>query len=106
MNDVFSLVMFLLGGGLLLIGAIGVIRMPDFYARLHAASVIDTLGADLIILGLLLQVSSWLVAVKLILIFLVILLTSPIAVHALARFALYRGVKPKLYKDTSDGYKH
>ena len=59
-------------------------RMPDFYTRMHAASVTDTLGAGLILLGLLLQAGFTLVAVKLLMIGLLIFFTSPTATHALA----------------------
>ncbi|PKO58978.1 MAG: sodium:proton antiporter, partial [Betaproteobacteria bacterium HGW-Betaproteobacteria-18] len=48
----FSLV---LGGIFCIVGAVGMLRMPDFYTRMHAASVIETLGAGLILLGLMLQ---------------------------------------------------
>jgi multicomponent Na+:H+ antiporter subunit G len=78
------------------IGAIGLIRMPDFYTRMHAASVTDTVGAGLILIGLMLQAGFTLVAAKLVMIGMLILLTSPAAAHALARAAFVRGVRPLL----------
>ena len=87
----------LAGGGLFcVIGAIGLLRMPDCYTRMHAASVVETLGAGLIIAGLLLQAGFTLVAAKLVVMGLLILFASPTATHALARAAMARGVKPLL----------
>lgn len=82
-----------LGGVFCIVGAIGLLRMPDFYTRMHAASVIETLGAGLILLGLMLQAGLTLVTVKLLMLGLLILFASPTATHALARAAMVRGVK-------------
>jgi multicomponent Na+:H+ antiporter subunit G len=84
------------GGFFCVVGALGMLRMPDFYTRMHAASVIETLGAGLILLGLLLQAGLTLVAVKLLFIGLLIFFASPTATHALARAAMARGLKPLL----------
>jgi len=79
----------LLGGvAFALIGSVGLMRMPDFYTRLHAAGITDTLGAGLILLGLMLQAGFTLVSVKLLLILIFLWFTSPIATHALSRAAL------------------
>lgn len=87
----------LAGGGLFCaIGTLGLHRMPDFYTRMHAASVTDTLGAGLILAGLILQAGFTLVSAKLLMIGLLILFTSPAAAHALARAAFVRGVQPRL----------
>jgi multicomponent Na+:H+ antiporter subunit G len=72
------------------------LRFPDFFTRLHAASVIDTLGSMLIVLGLILQAGLSLVTVKLLLIIFLILFTTPTAAHALARAALHGKLKPVL----------
>jgi multicomponent Na+:H+ antiporter subunit G len=80
------------GGFFCVTGALGLVRMPDFYTRMHAASVTDTLGAGLILLGLVLQAGFTLIAVKLLLIGLLIFFTSPTATHALAKAAYARGV--------------
>lgn len=88
---------FLVSGGLVLItGAIGMLRFPDFFTRLHAASVVDTLGCMLIVLGLLLQAGFTIVSIKLVLIVIFILFTSPAAAHALAKSALHGQLKPQL----------
>lgn len=80
----------------MLIGGVGINRMPDFYTRLHPAGIIDTLGVGLVLLGLGLQAGLTLVAVKLLLIFLFLMLTSPTASHATARAALAAALRPKL----------
>ena len=91
----------LLGAGsiFVLIGALGLIRLPDFYTRLHAAGITDTLGAELILLGLMFQAGLSLVTVKLILISLLIFFTSPTATHAVANAARVMGLKPMLVPD-------
>ncbi|MCL4723341.1 MAG: monovalent cation/H(+) antiporter subunit G [Rhodocyclaceae bacterium] len=87
----------LVGGGFFcLVGGIGLLRMPDFYTRMHAASVTETLGAGLILLGLLIQAGFTLVGAKLLMIGLLIFFTSPAASHALAKAALSRGLAPVL----------
>ncbi len=92
----------LVGGGFFcMVGALGMLRMPDFYTRMHAASVIDTLGAGLILLGLVLQAGFSLVAVKLLMVGLLIFFASPTAAHALARAARARGLRPLLADDGS-----
>jgi multicomponent Na+:H+ antiporter subunit G len=70
--------------------------MPDFFTRMHAASVSETLGAGLLVTGMLLQAGPTLVAVKLVIILLVLLVTGSVATHALARAALHDGELPLL----------
>ena len=94
--DIASTVSLATGGLFCVIGAVGLIRMPDLYTRMHAASVTDTLGAGLILFGLILQAGVTLVTAKLLIIGVLILFTSPTATHALARAAFLRGVKPVL----------
>jgi multicomponent Na+:H+ antiporter subunit G len=96
--DIASWALVLVGGAFCIIGAIGLLRMPDFFTRMHAASIIDTLGAAFILLGLMLQAGFSLVTVKLIAIGLLLFFTSPVSTHALARAALARGVEPVLAK--------
>ena len=101
-----ELILNLISAGLLaagsifvLIGAFGLIRLPDFSTRLHAAGITDTLGAELILLGLMFQAGLSLVTVKLILISLFIFFTSPTATHAVANAARVMGLKPMLVPD-------
>ena len=90
----------LVGGGFFyLVGAIGLIRMPDVFTRMHATSVSETLGVGLLTLGMLIQAGPTLVAAKLIFILLVLLVTGPVATHALARAALHDGEKPLVIGD-------
>ena len=93
----------LLGGMFFMIdGGIGMLRLPDFYTRLHAASIVDTLGAGLILLGLMLQAGWTLISAKLLLILLFLWFTSPTATHALVRAALSdpENPQPLLHEET------
>ena len=94
--DIVSGCALVAGGFFCVVGGIGILRMPDFYTRMHATSVTETLGAALILLGLMLQAGFTLVAAKLAMIGLLIFFTSPTATHALARAAMIRGVEPVL----------
>ncbi len=95
--DVLSWACLVAGGFFCVVGGIGLIRMPDFYTRMHAASVTDTLGMGLLIIGMILQAGATLVSAKLIIIAVLLLFTGPVATHALARAALHRGLKPLLH---------
>jgi multicomponent Na+:H+ antiporter subunit G len=79
---------FVVGGG------IGLVRLPDFYTRLHAAGLVDTLGAFLIVVGLALQAGLTQVTIKLVLILVFLFFTSPTATHAVAHAAVAGGLKP------------
>ena len=96
--DALSFALLAAGGLFCVVGGIGMLRMPDFYTRMHAASVIETLGAGLILAGLLLQAEQVLVAAKLLILGTLIFFASPTATHALARAALARGLQPLLGK--------
>ena len=88
MMTVIGWIFLLLGSAFCLIGTLGLMRLPDFYTRVHAAGIIDSLGAILILLGLITQTQDILVIIKLLLILLFMMITGPTAVHALARAAL------------------
>jgi len=92
--DVLSWIALVAGGFFFVVGAIGLNRMPDVFTRMHATSVSDTLGAGLLITGMVLQAGPTLVAVKLIFILLVLFMTGPIATHALAQAALHDDLEP------------
>jgi len=85
----------LLGAGalLLVVGGIGINRFPHFYSRLHAAGVIDTLAAALVLAGLAPVFGVTLGTLKLAMIFVFLLFTSPTACHALARSAHLSGLR-------------
>ena len=99
--DVLSWIFLLVGGFLGITGAVGLFRFPDFFSRLHAASVTDTLCAGLIILGLMLQAPDLMMVIKLLLILLILTYTSPTAAHVLAKSALHGGLKPLLETESS-----
>ena len=80
--DIVSAGLMLGGIGFVVAGALGVMRLPDFYTRMHAAGVTDTLGAEMIIFGLILQAGFTLVSAKLLLLGLILFLTSPTATPA------------------------
>lgn len=82
----------------ILAGTIGVLRLPEFYTRLHAAGVTDTLGAELILLALIFQSDSLQMTLKLLLVAFFLLVTSPTATHAVAHAAYKAGLKPLLGK--------
>ena len=92
--DTLSWVLLTLGGLSVLIGGIGALRMPDLYTRMHAASVTDSLGAILVLVGIMLQAGWSLATIKLIAILLFLLLTSPTSSNALASAALLVGTRP------------
>lgn len=87
------------GAAFCLIGAIGVLRFPDVYARMHSAGITDTLGALLVILGLILLAGFTLAAAKLVFILAFLWMTSPTSTHALAKAALHGGVEPEVAED-------
>ena len=97
--DIISGALIVAGSLSIVVGLLGVYRMPDFFTRLHAASVIDTLGTILILSGLILYQGFNLVSVKLLLILIFILITTPTAAHALAKSALHGKIKSILGDD-------
>lgn len=77
------------------IGAIGILRFPDFWSRLHAASISDSAGVILLLLGMAMQAGLTLVTVKLFIILIFLFITGPTSTHAVANAALVSGLKPK-----------
>jgi multicomponent Na+:H+ antiporter subunit G len=100
--DVLSWILLIGGSFFCVVGAIGLLRFPEFYARLHAAGVTDTLGASLIIFGLAIQAGWTLVMVKLGFILFFIYMTSPTAGHALAKTAYKAGLRPVLDREEDE----
>lgn len=91
-----SWALLVLGGFLCVSGSVGLLRFPDFFTRMHAASVTDTLATGMILVGLMFQAPTWIVFGKLFMILVFVLLTGPTAGHALAKAALHSGLKPLL----------
>ena len=92
--DMFAALCLLSGSFLCLSGGVGIIRFPDFYTRMHAVGVTDTLGAGMILIGLMLQNPGGLVVLKLLMILLMTLFISPVASHALAQAAFRNDLVP------------
>ncbi len=100
--DILTWVFLLTGSFFALVGGIGVVRLPEFYSRLHGGGITDTLGAGLIMTGLLFQGGLSLTTVKLLMILFFLMVTSPTSCHALAKSALAQGLKPVLDISTLD----
>ncbi len=94
MTDLATLLLLVAGAGFFLAGTVGLLRFPDVYTRLHALTKADNLGLGLMVAGLGLQAESWAAAGELLLIWLLVLLASASAAHAVARTALRRGLAP------------
>ena len=99
--DAVAGVLIVAGSLFCLIGGIGIVRMPDLFTRIHAASITDTLGVALVLVGLTLHGGFSLVTVKLFMILGFLWLTGPAASHALGKAALGSGIEPLL--DPEDG---
>lgn len=89
-----SILLILIGSFLCLSGGVGLLRFPDFYTRMHAASVTDTLATAMIVIGLILQTSELIIIFKLLLILVLTLFIGPTASHSLAKIALRNNVLP------------
>jgi len=98
-RDILAWGFILIGAAAVVTGALGIVRFPDFYTRLHAAGVTDTAGAELIVFGMMLQAPSWIVVAKLVFIAAFLGLTSPVATHAIAHAAWRVGFHPLLGKE-------
>lgn len=92
--DIASWAFILVGSFIIVVGGIGLVRLPDFYSRAHAAGMTDTLGAALVVLGLMVEAGWSLNLARLFFILLFLFFTSPTASHALGHAALFRGLKP------------
>jgi multicomponent Na+:H+ antiporter subunit G len=97
--EIASWVLIVLGSVFTIIGAIGLVRMPDLYTRMHAASVTDTLGAGFLLFGMMLQAGLGLVTLKLMFILALFFFTAPVVTHALAQAASHEKVTPMLAED-------
>lgn len=95
MLDSIATLLIALGCFLGLIGGLGVIRLPDFYSRLHAVGITDTMCSFFILSGLVIHSGYSLATVKLLFVFLFLLFTSPASSFALANSAWKWGLKPR-----------
>ena len=85
--DILSWACLVAGGLFGVIGAVGLLRLPDFYTRMHGSGITDTMGAWLVLLGLMFQAEFGLLTFKLVMVGLLLAFTSPTATHALAKSA-------------------
>ena len=99
--DILSWISLTAGSFFVVVGAIGLYRMPDVYTRMHSAGIIDTVGAGLLIYGMLLQAGLSLVSLKLLVLLALFFFFSPVATHALSRAAMHAGVDPILHDKKS-----
>jgi multicomponent Na+:H+ antiporter subunit G len=97
--DIASWALILLGSFFIVVGALGLVRMPEIFTRMHAASVTDTLGVGFLILGMGLQAGFTLVTLKLVFLLALFFFTGPVVTHALAQACLHEGVEPMLADD-------
>lgn len=103
LQSIICIILVVIGIVFMLMGSIGILRLPDFYSRSHATSKSDTLGILFVIFGLVVYEGLTLSGFKLILIILFVALANPIGTHALARSAFLKGLKPFFSKDGKKG---
>lgn len=101
--EILSWALILGGAGFTLVGAFGLVRLPDFWPRLHAASVSESAGMLLLVTGMAIQAGFGLIAVKLIIIALFLFITGPTSTHAVANAGLVSGLRPKSDVDGTAG---
>ena len=94
--DMLSGFCLLAGSVLCITGGVGLLRLPDFFSRVHAAGLTETLAAPLLLTGLSLQMEWSLDLFKVLMILILVLATNPTATHAMAKAALHGGYEPKL----------
>ena len=100
--DILSGALLAAGSFFILTGSLGLVRMPSLYTRMHAASLVDTLGAGLFIGGLMIQGGLTLITVKLLMMLVFVFFASPTASYALANAAWSQGVKPETADATDE----
>ena len=103
LRDILAWSLVLGGCFFAVVGAFGLVRLPDVYTRIHSAGIVDTAGAGLLLIGLTLYGGFTIVTVKLLLILAFIFFTSPTACNALANAMYSAGIKPVLAKDNEGG---
>jgi len=101
--DMLSGFCLLAGSVLCITGGVGLLRLPDFFSRVHAAGLTETLAAPLLLTGLSLQMEWSLDLFKVLMILILVLATNPTATHAMAKAALHGGYEPKLGSSAKTG---
>jgi len=93
-TEIVTTVLLALGCVVSLTGAYGLLRMPDFYSRLHTAGKTDSLGQVLIFLGLVLVTPDLLTQLKLVLVAAILMIAAPTATHAITKAAHLHHLRP------------
>lgn len=96
-REIIAAVLILIGGSFMLVSAIGVIRLPDFYTRLHASSIGETFGLVLAGLGMVVYHGWNLTSAKILLIIVALFLVNPIGTHLIGKAAIRAGEEPWKY---------
>lgn len=94
LRTIIAGILLFLGCFFIVVAAIGIVRFPDFFSRMHPAGKSDTLGQALALMGLVVYEGFSLVSIKLFIIVIFIFIANPTASHALAKAAYVAGVKP------------
>lgn len=97
-----TIIFVILGAFFMMIGSIGVVRLPDFYTRSHAISTSDTLGIMLLIAGLIFYEGLSINSLKLLFILIFVVLANPVGAHAIVRAAFDYGIKPWFRNDKEE----
>lgn len=92
--EALSASLLLCGAGFMFLGSVGLLRLPDFYTRTHAATKVDTVGMMFLLGGLAVYQGFSLSALKLLLVVAFVGAVSPVAAHALSRAARRSGLRP------------
>lgn len=90
-NEIVAVILLICSLFFFLASAVGMIRLPDFYSRLHASGNSETLGLMLSCLGLVIYEGPTLLSVKIVIVFLLVFLANPIGTHILGKAALKSG---------------
>ena len=101
--NILCWVLIISGSFFVMVGAFGTYRFPDFWSRLHAASITDSAGVILLLIGMGVYSGLTLITFKLLVIGLFLFITGPTSTHAVANAALVSGLQPpKLQSNKAD----
>lgn len=101
-QNILTVIFLVSGAFFMMAGSIGIVRLPNYFNRVHAASMSDTLGIILFTAGMMIYNGLDINSIKLLIIFILVALTNPVGSHALTRAAFYSGVKPWFRKDEKE----
>lgn len=101
--NIVSWILIVSGSFFAIVGAVGTLRFPDFWSRLHAASISDSAGVILLLVGMMLQAGPGLIAVKLLIILAFLFITGPTSTHAVANAAFVSGLRPRQLPSAKTG---